>query len=120
MARGYRSTAVMLATREEWGVSESTAWRLISAVRDRWARESEVGRPQARAEILAQADELLTSAYESGDLPQVAKALGLKAEMHGLKLRSVVVTDASGALTPEERAALAAGLDGAGGPRDGD
>jgi hypothetical protein len=119
LARGQRPTAVCLAAVEEWGISEATAWRYIAAVRDRWAAEAPADRSKARAEVLAQVDHLIAKAFERNDFKTVKNALSLKAEVHGLKLRSVVVTDASGTLTPEERAALVAGLDGAGGPRDG-
>jgi len=99
---------------EEWGISERTAWELIAAVRDRWHAEAPADRSKARAEVLAQVDALLTAAYERNDLKTVRNALSLKAEVHGLKVRAVVVTDDAGTLTPEERAALLAGLDGDG------
>lgn len=119
LCEGMRPSAVMHAVCEEWGISERLAWELVAKVRDRWAAEAPADRSKAREEVLAQVDHLVRRAFADGDLKTARAALGLKAEVHGLKLRSVAVVDASGTLTPEERAALAAGLDGSGGSRDG-
>ena len=109
LARGLRSTRAMEAARDEFGISAEAAWDLVAKVRDRWAKEAERDRPAARAELIAQVHELLDDAWEAGDRREVRYALGLLADIHGLRLRAVVVKD-EGALSPEDRAAMEAVL----------
>jgi hypothetical protein len=105
-----RPTVLMEAIRAEFGVGESTAWELIRRVRDRWAKEAESSRPENRAALIAQAHELLELAWKTKSPKEIRGALGLLADLYGLRLRAVVVKDDSGALTAEEREAIAAML----------
>lgn len=95
LAQGIRPTALVQNAASEWGVGESTIWRLIGVIKARWLEESAAKRPEARAEVLSQVDHLIATAYEDGDLGVVTKALALKSELHGLRLKAVIDTTAA-------------------------
>lgn len=95
LAQGIRPTALVQLATGEWGVSESAVWRMLAEIKARWLEESAAKRPEARAEVLSQVDHLIASAYADGDLSTVTKALALKSELHGLRLRAVVDTTAA-------------------------
>lgn len=117
MVRGHRPTRVCEDVQARFGVCEAQAWEDIAAVRDRWAREDADERPRRREALLASVDRLVDEAYAARDLKTVRGALALRAQVCGLVVTRQ--TEQAAGLTPEERAALAAGLDGSVGPRDG-
>lgn len=68
-------------------VSERQVWDDIKAARDRWAKESAENRPQRRAEIEAQADDLYNRCVLAGDRKVAVQVLTLKADLQGARMR---------------------------------
>jgi len=110
LTRGMRPTRVMETLRLKYGISEARAWEDIAEVRDRWAKEDAEQRPRRREELNAAIDTLVAEGYEAGDLKAVRAALALKAQVNGLVVKAVQITEGE-ALTPEEREALRALMD---------
>jgi predicted GNAT superfamily acetyltransferase len=110
LTKGMRPTRVMETLCLKYGVCEAQAWADIATVRDRWAKEDAEQRPRRREEMNAAIDTLVSSGYEAGDLKAVRAALALKAQVNGLVVKAVQITEGD-ALTPEERETLRALLD---------
>lgn len=110
LTKGKRPTWVQETLCIKYGVSESQAWLDIAAVRDRWAHEDAEQRPRRREEMNAAIDTLVSEGYEAGDLKAVRSALALKAQVNGLVVKAVQITEGE-SLTEEEREALRALLD---------
>lgn len=87
LVAGTRSTTLVAMVTEEHDVSERQVFDDIRAVRDRWARESEATRPQKRAEMLAQVEDLYGRCLAADDRKAAVQALTLKADLHGARVR---------------------------------
>jgi hypothetical protein len=94
---GTRSTTLVAMVTEEHDVSERQVFADIAAVRDRWAAESEATRPQKRAEMLAQVEDLYGRCIAAGDLPVAVQTLRLKADLHGARVRPMAALVQPGA-----------------------
>jgi hypothetical protein len=91
-------------------------------VRDRWAKESEEGRPRRRAELEQQADDLYNRCIMAGDRKVAVQALQLKADLHGARIRPMAAIIQPGAKPKDVDAWLAQhlGTAPAGNHDDGD
>lgn len=93
LSEGMRPTVLVQRAVAEWGIRERAVWELVADIKSRWLRESEQTRPVARAEVLTQVDHLIAAAYSAKDLKTVTRAIALKSELHGLRVK--VSIDAS-------------------------
>lgn len=118
LCQGMRPTALVQLAVAEWGIGETVVWVAIREIKARWLEESTEKRPEARAEVLGQVDHLIATAYAADDLSTVTKALALKSELHGLRIKAVVDTTAaaSSLSVPTYLTTPRAAPDGDGGP----
>jgi len=115
LVQGHRTNAVCRQVAAEYGVVPETVMGDVATVRDRWAKESEAARPQKRAELEAQADDLYRRCVEADDHKSAVGALQLKADLHGARMRPMAAIVQPGAAPASVDAWLSAQL-GLGGP----
>lgn len=87
MVAGTRTMTLVAVVAAEHGVTERQVLLDVKAVRNRWAKESEVDRPHKRAEMLAQVEDLYGRCLAADDRKVAVQALQLKADLHGARVR---------------------------------
>lgn len=87
LVSGTRTMRLVATVMTEYDVSERQALDDVKAVRDRWAAESDAERPQKRAEMLAQVEDLYGRCLAANDRKAAVQALTLKADLHGARVR---------------------------------
>lgn len=107
---GNPPTRVVETVSAEYGVTERQVFLDVAKVRDRWAREAEATRPEKRAELLVQVDDLYRRCIDGNDRKTAATALQLKADLHGLRIRPMAALVAPNAKPKDIDAWLSAAL----------
>jgi hypothetical protein len=107
LVANVRPSHVVSIVMQQHEVSERQVWDDIKAVRDRWAKESEEGRPRRRAELEQQADDLYNRCIMAGDRKVAVQALQLKADLHGARIRPMAAIIQPGAKPKDVDAWLA-------------
>lgn len=97
LVQGTRTMTLVATVMAEHEVSERQVLDDVAKVRERWAAESAADRPQKRAEMLAQVEDLYGRCLADNDRKVAVQTLQLKADLHGLRVRPMPALVAPGA-----------------------
>jgi hypothetical protein len=114
LVQGTRTMQLVALVAEEFEVTERQVLDDVAKVRDRWAAESEAGRPRKRAELEAQVEDLYGRCIAANDRKSAVQALQLKADLHGARIRPMAAIVKDGE-TPKSIDAWLSGVLGFGG-----
>lgn len=121
LVQGTRTMTLVATVMAEHEVSERQVLDDVAKVRERWAAESAADRPQKRAEMLAQVEDLYGRCLADNDRKVAVQALQLKADLHGLRVRPMAAVVQPGAAPATVDAWLSGllGIAPAGAPQGG-
>ena len=73
MARGYTSTQIHAALREQYGISAAAAWKRVKAMQERAVEEEKASRSDIRVESLVCYRSIYREARKAGNLGEARK-----------------------------------------------